>query len=1012
MNAGTGYVAGSGIKLEFIDANQYTQRYQRNNKRTGLKNLRCFPHCAEEGHKLRGFCGAPVRVQVSNPKRLEIRSWGILTKLPGPEEGLGPDCVELGAVKRLSEIVSLTRCKADPFRPWLSGDGKDGKLIDSSLSDPETIVAFNNARKGWHYSWVANKHTCESQHVMRAYVFEKLKSSAAASDPCFKLIGFADSPAFTIFCRRRQRQNLDRLPVQLKLQLEMQDALKSVGPDGQPVAKMPRAIQLDKSEPKMVHGSEMVLKNKAVAPPSTSAKRKAAAPASQKPKRPRKSKTAAPSLPAKIQPTTYEEKKTLLFHIMRSLLRLDVKTEVPILSTVDSNDVQVYTGSEYDNNPWGIAGDPMDPSNNSGHPAPGPLHVNLSRAGSKQRRSANGSSETFDTKSISDAVDVFSADDSDLMNDAHSIALSASRSNAGLDLPNLNDFEPFDIDFSALGDSADLGNISGPGSRKKNFVEIMKEYAVFLLEEEYFTTTIESALSSLGGSSPDQCKVVAVAVLLDLLKTFLERYNVTLDELFHLFNTQVWDKQSAEVQVPDLSQHEAASAMMKLQEKQIIISRPPPKVKSEREASILKAEAEVAFMEHIAHYTATIREAVTHPSSLLSETASSGLSALGRLASSAVGSNPLSNILSVPRSIPLPGFGAASTTAATFLERTQEANNGVGGASSSLSSSHTAASSSSSSNANNSTAQNKNVTLASLMANTAFAAKPTPSALSPRPLPLIPDNDPINDFTGHYYRPSETLDVLEGIREAIGVPWVLRKMMRYMELDLELSHVPGCLDSQSNRKLLSSGFQRYILDGKQHEWVLPPPIPTERPQRNAFYVATIKGGVLRLELWYNLKKRIVRETRKAPNGQSLESVVLFQFREEISGEWQDKLKARCRALRCEPKKKGGDAHGEPLTQHQHPQIPDQLEPHYQQAQHQMHQHQNSQYSRSHQPVHTSHQHHSHDHSNNSYAHPHNNNNNNHLNHRHHDDASAYYGGIDNDVGWLSTPYDDFALNLT
>ena len=37
--------------------------YLRNNKRGGLKNLRCFPECLPNGHHPRGFCGHTLSVE-------------------------------------------------------------------------------------------------------------------------------------------------------------------------------------------------------------------------------------------------------------------------------------------------------------------------------------------------------------------------------------------------------------------------------------------------------------------------------------------------------------------------------------------------------------------------------------------------------------------------------------------------------------------------------------------------------------------------------------------------------------------------------------------------------------------------------------------------------------------------------------------------------------------------------------------------------------------------------------
>ena len=44
--------------------------YIRNNKRAGLKNLRCFPHCLSLGHHPLGFCGSCVYTRVWLPSNI------------------------------------------------------------------------------------------------------------------------------------------------------------------------------------------------------------------------------------------------------------------------------------------------------------------------------------------------------------------------------------------------------------------------------------------------------------------------------------------------------------------------------------------------------------------------------------------------------------------------------------------------------------------------------------------------------------------------------------------------------------------------------------------------------------------------------------------------------------------------------------------------------------------------------------------------------------------------------
>jgi hypothetical protein len=44
------------------------EHYLRNNKRGGLKNMRCFPECLQAGHHSKGFCGHRVTA-VCNSER-------------------------------------------------------------------------------------------------------------------------------------------------------------------------------------------------------------------------------------------------------------------------------------------------------------------------------------------------------------------------------------------------------------------------------------------------------------------------------------------------------------------------------------------------------------------------------------------------------------------------------------------------------------------------------------------------------------------------------------------------------------------------------------------------------------------------------------------------------------------------------------------------------------------------------------------------------------------------------
>ena len=64
------------VYAEFVGS--FASRYQRNNKRSGIKNLRCFPRCSYP-HRSQGFCGQPVVV------RFMLRSKDLKAIFPNPD---------------------------------------------------------------------------------------------------------------------------------------------------------------------------------------------------------------------------------------------------------------------------------------------------------------------------------------------------------------------------------------------------------------------------------------------------------------------------------------------------------------------------------------------------------------------------------------------------------------------------------------------------------------------------------------------------------------------------------------------------------------------------------------------------------------------------------------------------------------------------------------------------------------------------------------------------------------
>jgi len=189
----------------------FKDKYQRNNKQTGRKNLRCFPTCHPVKHMPTGFCGQPVKIVLENcqysPNKLRV--WGQFETVGSP-----PD-VKVNESIPEREATKKERCRQYPMLPWLRGcvyaglvdfDSDGFEILERGKNKRENsgkaTVMINSERMGWHYQWASNKHTCDHYHVLRVYIF----SVDSSNDSLIKCVGVYSSPEFQIFCRRRLRK--------------------------------------------------------------------------------------------------------------------------------------------------------------------------------------------------------------------------------------------------------------------------------------------------------------------------------------------------------------------------------------------------------------------------------------------------------------------------------------------------------------------------------------------------------------------------------------------------------------------------------------------------------------------------------------------------------------------------------------------------------------------------------------------------------------------------------------
>mmetsp|Transcript_13069 Transcript_13069/g.15864 ORF Transcript_13069/g.15864 Transcript_13069/m.15864 type:complete len:384 (-) Transcript_13069:1485-2636(-) len=213
---------------------RFQARYQRNNKRGGLKNLRCFPECGLQ-HKERGFCGRPVITRIyHNDGDLKPFCWARFIPLESPQS------FEVGQVIHTNSILSQERSKKNPLLPWIRGkilttsdaspfieEAKIASLKFQSKAAEQGLgqhfdIAFNTELNGWHYGYASNKHSCNSMHCFEVAVFEMQKGfddinnpesnesirSTGVSKSSLKCRVIYRSTPFQLFCRRRRRFTL------------------------------------------------------------------------------------------------------------------------------------------------------------------------------------------------------------------------------------------------------------------------------------------------------------------------------------------------------------------------------------------------------------------------------------------------------------------------------------------------------------------------------------------------------------------------------------------------------------------------------------------------------------------------------------------------------------------------------------------------------------------------------------------------------------------------------------
>ncbi|KAF0686702.1 Aste57867_21544 [Aphanomyces stellatus] len=181
------------LEINFTASN-FRSQYQRNNKKGGLKNLRCFPNCCSGMHASSGFCGGSVLVGIRADHVRGRNKIAVFAEFCAFVDGHPQGHAALDDALTLERIQTLSNKDNDVHAPWYAGDILQGS------HDEGYIFSINTFKRGWHYGWTSNRHTSVTQHVLCVYAFELHHETGL-----WYCVGVSSSPPFQLYCRRRAK---------------------------------------------------------------------------------------------------------------------------------------------------------------------------------------------------------------------------------------------------------------------------------------------------------------------------------------------------------------------------------------------------------------------------------------------------------------------------------------------------------------------------------------------------------------------------------------------------------------------------------------------------------------------------------------------------------------------------------------------------------------------------------------------------------------------------------------
>ncbi|OQR87031.1 hypothetical protein ACHHYP_09641 [Achlya hypogyna] len=134
--------------------------YKRNNKSSGHKNLRCFPHCCKT-HNAHGYCGSTLLVETT----LSEQDLVVYAKFD----------LESSQTLLVGDVVPQAKFEAPPSPPligdtWISAKRIENPVFDGYIAGRQ-IFEINSKRNSWHYGWVSSRFVKSNvQHQMKVFL--------------------------------------------------------------------------------------------------------------------------------------------------------------------------------------------------------------------------------------------------------------------------------------------------------------------------------------------------------------------------------------------------------------------------------------------------------------------------------------------------------------------------------------------------------------------------------------------------------------------------------------------------------------------------------------------------------------------------------------------------------------------------------------------------------------------------------------------------------------------------